>query len=137
VELLGIGGDMGWMFLLGKLCDLANLAEDIMSQRTIYEVGKVSIPDSVYANYSSTKYVTFESLMQMPNPKSFTTRSSLQTPALLTSAPSPFTTASNLSTTLLLSLSRGLLSGLGISSVFDLLGLNGMGVEGLLDKNCI
>jgi hypothetical protein len=106
-------------------------------QRTIYEVGKVSIPDSVYANYSSTKYVTFESLMQMPNPKSFTTRSSLQTPALLTSAPSPFTAASNLSTTLLLSLSRGLLSGLGISSVFDLLGLNGMGVEGLLDKNCI
>jgi hypothetical protein len=56
------------------------------------------------------------------------------TPALLTSAPSPLTAISNFSTTLLAFLS-GLSSGLGISIVFDLFGRNGIGVEGLEDKN--
>jgi hypothetical protein len=121
---------------LGKMCDPTLWPRKYCPEDDI-RVRYAYIPDLVYANYSSTKYVTFESLMQMPNPKSFTTHPSLQTPALLTSAPSPFTAASNLSTTLLLSLSRGLLSGLGISSVFDRLGLNGIGVEGLLDKNCL
>jgi hypothetical protein len=53
----------------------------------------------------------------------------------LTSACSPLTAFSNLSTTLLLSSVLGLDSGLDISIVFDLLGRNGMGVEGLEDKN--
>jgi hypothetical protein len=74
------------------------------------------------------------------NPKHHPQSSVIQTPALLTSACSPFTAASNLSTTLLLSLSfglsLGLLSGLGISIVFDLFGRNGIGVEGLELKNC-
>jgi hypothetical protein len=59
---------------------------------------------------------------------------SFQTPALLTSACSPLTCFSNLSTTVS-SFLVGLLSGLGISIVFDLLGRNGIGVEGLELKN--
>jgi hypothetical protein len=67
-----------------------------------------------------------------------TTFVTFQTPALLTSTPSPLTCASNLSTSVLFfssSFRDGLASGLGMSRVFDLLGRNGIGVDGLDERN--
>jgi hypothetical protein len=68
-------------------------------------------------------------------------RSYDHTPAPWTPA-SPLTLASSLSTSVLCPFvgfclyNLGLISGLGISRVFDLFGLNGFGVLGLEFKNC-
>ena len=85
----------------------------------------------------NTKHLTMYACTQN-EPRIHHSACPAHTPPLFTSACSPFTAFSKVSTNVLLcsfSFCVGLDSGLGISIVFDLLGLNGMGVEGREERN--